>query len=92
MFEVYEIKTNNKIKVYDVQNDKNGYPKFLIRKGNEWRWTSAKYYSDEYSDDYKHDWEYIEDITAGSNGYKSAYSKLQCNKCGRIIFRPIGVN
>ena len=30
--------------VYDVRNDKNGYPHFLIYKDNEWKYVSAKHF------------------------------------------------
>lgn len=32
------------VKVYGVTDDSNGYPKFLVRENNQWKWRSAKYY------------------------------------------------
>jgi len=29
--------------VYDVKQNKNGYPTFLIMTGNEWKYVSAKH-------------------------------------------------
>lgn len=44
MFEVYDKRTLEKVKVYSVGEDSAGYPKFLIRKDNQWIWRSAKWY------------------------------------------------
>ena len=32
------------VKVYNVRNDKNGYPHFLIYENGEWKYVSAKYF------------------------------------------------
>ena len=32
------------IKVYNVREDKNGYPHFLIYENGEWKYVSAKYF------------------------------------------------
>lgn len=32
------------ITVYDIKNDKNGYPHFLIYENNEWKYVSAKHF------------------------------------------------
>lgn len=32
------------IKVYNVRDDKNGYPHFLIYENGEWKYVSAKYF------------------------------------------------
>lgn len=50
MFRVYEWKSGVPCIVYAVLDDANGYPKFLIRRDNQWIWRSAKHYSpvDEY--------------------------------------------
>jgi len=35
----------NKVEVYAVRDDKNGYPHFLICEDGEWKYRSAKYYT-----------------------------------------------
>lgn len=32
------------LKVYNVRDDKNGYPHFLIYENGEWKYVSAKYF------------------------------------------------
>lgn len=32
------------VKVYNVRDDKNGYPQFLIYENREWKYMSAKYF------------------------------------------------
>ena len=32
------------IKVYNVRDDKNGYPHFLIYENGEWKYVSAKHF------------------------------------------------
>ena len=32
------------VKVYNVRDDKNGYPQFLIYEYGEWKYMSAKYF------------------------------------------------
>lgn len=50
MFSVYEkVKTHGLVKavnVYNVRDDKNGYPQFLICEDGEWKYRSAKHYTD----------------------------------------------
>lgn len=78
MFEVYYKVTNKKVKVYSVQNDKNGYPKFLVNVGNEWKWMSAKHFRSEHQEiecDHEWDLEYVE-----PNGRENEVYK--CKKCG----------
>ena len=41
---LYDKRTGKRVKIYSVGEDKNGYPKFLIRNNNRWMWQSAKYY------------------------------------------------
>ena len=38
----YVVKT---VEVYAVRDDKNGYPHFLICENGEWKYKSAKYYT-----------------------------------------------
>jgi len=33
-----------KIKIYAVEQDSNGYPKFLTYLNRQWRWVSAKHF------------------------------------------------
>lgn len=33
------------VEVYAVRDDKNGYPHFLICENGEWKYRSAKYYT-----------------------------------------------
>lgn len=33
------------VKVYNVRDDKNGYPHFLIYENGEWKYVSAKYFA-----------------------------------------------
>lgn len=33
------------VKVYNVRDDKNGYPQFLIYENGEWKYMSAKYFA-----------------------------------------------
>lgn len=42
MFNVINRQNRQITRVYGVQDDSNGYPRFLIRKGNQWIWKSAK--------------------------------------------------
>lgn len=35
--------TTTIVEVFNVKNDKNGYPHFLIYFDNQWKWVSAKY-------------------------------------------------
>lgn len=44
MFQVIKKNTLETTNVYDIRNDKNGYPQFLIYKDTQWRWVSAKYF------------------------------------------------
>ena len=50
MFKVYERNSGIPCIVYAVLDDANGYPKFLLRKNEQWTWKSAKHYipTDEY--------------------------------------------
>jgi len=41
---LYDKKTGKDEVVFATSSDSNGYPKFLIRKSNQWIWRSAKYY------------------------------------------------
>ena len=41
---VIDRKTGQTFMVYNIRNDKNGYPHFLIYKENQWTWASAKYF------------------------------------------------
>ena len=36
-----------KVKVYAICNNKNGYPHFLIYEDNQWKWKSAKHFTPE---------------------------------------------
>lgn len=42
IFRVITKCTKRIIPVFDVRNDKNGYPHFLVYMGGEWRYESAK--------------------------------------------------
>ena len=44
MFDLYDKRTGKLTKIYSVQEDNHGYPKFLIRDSNKWLWQSAKHY------------------------------------------------
>ena len=44
MMILYDKLNSNPETIYAVLDDSNGYPKFLIRKGNQWIWRSAKHY------------------------------------------------
>ncbi len=80
MFEVYGIKTKEKIKVYAVESDKNGYPKFLIRVDNQWKWTSAKHYVDELPK-CQHELERMK-----YDGYEFYTPIYKCKKCGKEMW------
>lgn len=43
MFTVYDKNTYEETTVYSVKN-KDGFPFFLVRQGNQWMWRSAKHY------------------------------------------------
>jgi len=45
MFEAFYKEISDKITVYNIRNDKNGYPQFLIYINNEWKYISAKHFS-----------------------------------------------
>lgn len=77
MFKVYDKKTNNEVAVYGVESDKNGYPKFLVRLGNEWKWVSAKHFSDK-EKECEHDWIYM-GLTSVDDCW---LGKHRCSKCG----------
>ena len=42
MFTVYWKVTSKPVKVYDIRNDKSGYPQFLIKIDRQWKYLSAK--------------------------------------------------
>lgn len=44
MTELYNKKENKKEWIYAIEDDSNGYPKFLIRRNSQWVWNSAKHY------------------------------------------------
>lgn len=44
MFNVKDKKKGKITTVYDVQNNSNGFPMFLIHDGKSWKWESAKFY------------------------------------------------
>lgn len=44
MFDLYDKRTGKLTKIYSVQEDSHGYPKFLIRENHRWLWQSAKHY------------------------------------------------
>lgn len=44
MFIVFDKETKLDVAVYDVRTDATGYPLFLVRKNNEWKYISAKHY------------------------------------------------
>lgn len=77
---VYNKITNEEVFSYGVQNDKHGYPMFLIRLKNEWKWRSAKNYTDNPYENCDHKWEetgYVRRLSSGV-GLK----QLRCIKCG----------
>jgi len=41
---VFDKKTDAAVKVYNVINDKHGYPHFLIYEDGQWKYKSAKNY------------------------------------------------
>ena len=41
---LYDKRNGERVTIYAVGEDSNGYPKFLIREKNRWVWQSAKYY------------------------------------------------
>lgn len=44
LFNVINRQTKHIAKVYGIEDDSNGYPKFLIREREQWIWKSAKYF------------------------------------------------
>lgn len=40
--------------VYNIRDDKNGYPQFLIHENGEWKYRSAKHYVPELPDSWMH--------------------------------------
>jgi len=44
MFDLYDKLTGERIIIYGVLDDDHGYPKFLIRKNNQWLYKSAKHF------------------------------------------------
>lgn len=44
MMTLYNKSTGKAEIIYGVLDDDHGYPKFLIRKGNQWIYRSAKHY------------------------------------------------
>lgn len=45
------------VEVYDVRNDKNGYPHFLICEDGEWKYKSAKHFTNKLPDNLNRDME-----------------------------------
>ena len=41
---LYSKETGSPENIYGIQNDDHGYPLFLIKNDNQWRWRSAKHY------------------------------------------------
>lgn len=41
---LYNKQTGRAENIYGVQNDNHGYPLFLIKCDNQWKWHSAKHY------------------------------------------------
>jgi hypothetical protein len=44
MFDLFDKLTGERITIFGVMNDDHGYPKFLIRKNNQWLYRSAKHF------------------------------------------------
>lgn len=44
MFEALYCPDANKLIVYNIRDDKTGYPQFLVYLDNQWRYISAKYF------------------------------------------------
>jgi hypothetical protein len=44
MLELYDKHSGRKEIIYAILDDDHGYPKFLIRKNNQWIYKSAKHY------------------------------------------------
>lgn len=42
--ELYDKYTGKRVDAFAVSEDSHGYPKFLVRQNNEWKWSSAKHY------------------------------------------------
>ena len=83
MFELYDVETNEKATVFGVKDDVNGYPNFLVMKGKQWVWRSAKYYSDK-SVECKHEWIYVDRIELPNEPIM--VNKYYCAKCGKVKF------
>lgn len=45
LFAVFDKKNQTFVKVYDVRNDSNGFPNFLIYKNGQWKYMSAKHFA-----------------------------------------------
>lgn len=43
-FKVIDVDTDDEVLIFDIRNDSNGYPQFLIYINGEWKYRSAKYY------------------------------------------------
>ena len=44
LFRVLRKLDNIPVDVYDIRDDKNGYPHFLIYEDNEWKYVKAKHF------------------------------------------------
>lgn len=44
LFKVKDKRTEAVIPVFDIMDDSNGYPEFLINENNSWKWKSAKHF------------------------------------------------
>lgn len=45
MFKAYYLPMKKYVTVYNVRDDKKGYPHFLVCIDNQWRYISAKYFN-----------------------------------------------
>ena len=68
-FYLFDKRTGDVVKIYAASEDSHGYPKFLIRKNNQWVWDSAKHYITE--KERKH------------IGY-TEYEKQEIKQCGEL--------
>ena len=45
LFAVWDKENRIFVKVYNVRNDSNGFPNFLIYRNKQWKYVSAKHFA-----------------------------------------------
>lgn len=46
MISLYDKQQSAWVNIYNVRDDKNGYPHFLIYENDQWKYKSAKHFAD----------------------------------------------